>query len=183
MEDMSSLRSRSRWQVRLAGGAFVVLAICEVMLLIDVVSESLEEEIAFFSRYHIMLEWLAFIALGFTLVFVGINFRRVLRENRDFRTLSRVATGEFLQILERQMDDWALSASEREIALMLIKGLSIQDIADIRNTKPGTIKSQCNAVYRKAGVNGRNELAAYFIEDLLSGLDLTAVDGAEYKAN
>ncbi len=95
--------------------------------------------------------------------------------------MSGLATGEFLRVLEKQIEEWNLANSEREITLLLIKGLSIQEIADIRTTKPGTIKSQCNAIYRKAGVAGRNELAAYFIEDLMNGLDLTAVGGAKYS--
>ncbi len=50
--------------------------------------------------------------------------------------------------------------------------ISIQEIADIIETKTGTIKSQCGAIYRKANVKGRNELVAYFVEDLLAGESL-----------
>ena len=62
--------------------------------------------------------------------------------------------------------------------MLLIKGLSIQEIADIRETKTGTIKSQCSAIYRKAEVKGRNELVAYFVEDLLSGESLSDIMNA-----
>ena len=57
--------------------------------------------------------------------------------------------------------------------LLLIKDLSIPKAAEIRGTKPGNIKSQCSSVCRKVRVNDRNELAVYFVEDLLAGLDLT----------
>ncbi|NNF80954.1 MAG: hypothetical protein HKN05_23270 [Rhizobiales bacterium] len=43
-------------------------------------------------------------------------------------------------------------------------GLSLAEIADIRNTKQGTIKTQCNAIYQKAGVTGRPQLLSLFIE-------------------
>ena len=59
-------------------------------------------------------------------------------------------------------------ATEKEVAWLLIKGLSIQEIADARNTKIGTVKSQSNAVYQKAGLQGRAELVSYFVEDLLA---------------
>lgn len=164
--------------VTLAGAAFVILAICEVLLIIDVVTESLDIKVRFFSANHILLEWIAVLGLGFTVVYVGVMFWRTLDENRKYRTASGLANGEFLGVIVREMEAWNLSVSERQIALMLIKGLTIQEIANVRQTKTGTIKSQCNAVYRKAGVHSRNELAAFFIEDLMNGLDLGAEGGA-----
>ena len=53
--------------------------------------------------------------------------------------------------------------------MLLIKGLSTQEISGIRDTRPGTVKSQSSAIYQKADVAGRNELVAYFVEDLLAG--------------
>lgn len=72
-------------------------------------------------------------------------------------------------VIQRHFDMWKFSPSEREVALLLIKGMSTQEIADIRDTKIGTVKSQTSAIYQKAGVKGRNELVAYFVEDLLAG--------------
>ena len=54
------------------------------------------------------------------------------------------------------------------MALLAIKGLSLAEIADIRQTKQGTIKAQCNAIYQKAGVSGRPQLLSLFIEELMS---------------
>jgi DNA-binding NarL/FixJ family response regulator len=45
--------------------------------------------------------------------------------------------------------------------------LSIADIARLRQTSEGTVKAQSNAIYRKAGVNGRTQLLSLFIEDLM----------------
>ncbi|MDP6952768.1 MAG: LuxR C-terminal-related transcriptional regulator [Alphaproteobacteria bacterium] len=70
-------------------------------------------------------------------------------------------------MLEEHFDRWALTPSERDVALLAIKGLSITEIAGVRETKEGTIKAQCNAVYRKAGVSGRPQLLSVFIEELL----------------
>lgn len=57
----------------------------------------------------------------------------------------------------------------KKVALLLIERLSTEEITAVRETKLGTIKSQSNAIYRKAGLKGRNKLSAYFIEDLLAG--------------
>ena len=55
------------------------------------------------------------------------------------------------------------------MAIFAIKGLRTQEIADMRRTSEGTVKAQTNAIYRKAGVNGRTQLLSLFIEDLMDG--------------
>jgi len=57
----------------------------------------------------------------------------------------------------------------KKVALLLIKRLSTEEITAVRETKLGTIKSQSNAIYRKAELKSRNKLSTYFIEDLLAG--------------
>ena len=42
-----------------------------------------------------------------------------------------------------------------------------QEIAQLRNTSEGTVKSQTAQIYRKAEVTGRPQLLSLFIEDLL----------------
>jgi DNA-binding CsgD family transcriptional regulator len=169
---------RNSWQIRILAISFVVLSLCEAVLIIDILTEFFDFEFDFFFEYHGTIETLAVTALGLTLFVMAFDFWRLIRENSQFRSILGVASGEFLYILGGKFNDWKLSASEREIALLLIKGLSIQEIADIRVTKPGTIKSQCSAIYRKSEVKGRNELVAYFVEDLLAGDSLT--DGADF---
>jgi DNA-binding CsgD family transcriptional regulator len=69
--------------------------------------------------------------------------------------------------IDRQFDRWGLSPAEREIGLLLLKGLSHKEIASMRDTSERTVRQQALAVYRKAGLSGRAELAAFFLEDLL----------------
>ncbi|MDE0993976.1 MAG: hypothetical protein OSA23_12490 [Rhodospirillales bacterium] len=57
----------------------------------------------------------------------------------------------------------------KKVALLLIERLSTEEITAVRETKLVTIKSQSNAIYRKAELKSRNKLSAYFIEDLLAG--------------
>jgi len=178
MSEIGLPRVMGQVHYKLVGIAFMLLMLIEALLLGDVLSESLDIDVHFYSSHHILLEWLSVLGLGIILIFVGTTFWQTFRENRKFRIVSEQATGEFLRVMVRQLQEWALSSSELEIALMLIKGLSIHEIASIRMTKEGTIKSQCSAIYRKAGVSSRNELAAFFIEDLMSGLDLSADGGA-----
>jgi DNA-binding CsgD family transcriptional regulator len=69
--------------------------------------------------------------------------------------------------IDRQFDRWGLSPAEREIALLQLKGLRHKEIAELRKTSERTVRQQALSVYRKSGLNGRNDLAAFFLEDLL----------------
>ncbi|MGE3975871.1 MAG: helix-turn-helix transcriptional regulator, partial [Bdellovibrionales bacterium] len=48
-----------------------------------------------------------------------------------------------------------------------LKGLSLKEIAGVRNTTEKTARVQSTAIYSKAGLSGRSELSAFFLEDLL----------------
>ncbi|MBI2962650.1 MAG: helix-turn-helix transcriptional regulator, partial [Deltaproteobacteria bacterium] len=69
--------------------------------------------------------------------------------------------------IDRQLERWQLSVAEKEIALLLLKGLSHKEIAEVRQVGEATVRQQAGAVYRKAGLSGRRDLAAFFLEDLL----------------
>jgi DNA-binding CsgD family transcriptional regulator len=71
------------------------------------------------------------------------------------------------QAIDHQLHRWGLTASEKEVALLLLKGLSFKEIADLRGTNESTVRQQARALYKKAGLTGRHELAAFFLEDLL----------------
>ncbi len=59
---------------------------------------------------------------------------------------------------------WHLTRAEQEVAWLLLKGVSLQDIGAARNTSPRTARDQASAVYRKAGVAGRAELSALLLD-------------------
>lgn len=71
--------------------------------------------------------------------------------------------------IEKEFDRWQLSSAERDIAHLMLKGLRLKDIARARNTSDRTVRQQAQAIYRKAGIDGRSDLAAYFLEDFLKG--------------
>lgn len=70
--------------------------------------------------------------------------------------------------IDVQLERWNLSAAEKEVALLLLKGLSHKEIAIIRNTSERTARQQSQALYEKSGLSGRADLAAFFLEDLLT---------------
>ena len=81
----------------------------------------------------------------------------------------RAASGHFMDLVQDRFADWALTPAERDVALFALKGMSLSEIAALRDTSEGTVKAQTNAIYRKAGVTGRPQLLSLFIDDLLAG--------------
>lgn len=69
--------------------------------------------------------------------------------------------------LDQQFERWALTPAEKEVALLLLKGLSHKEVAEVRSITEATARQQARAIYKKAGLSGRNDLAAFFLEDLL----------------
>ncbi|CAN5822904.1 hypothetical protein BH11MYX3_BH11MYX3_34560 [soil metagenome] len=78
--------------------------------------------------------------------------------------------------IDKQFEAWRLSPAEQEIARLLLKGLSHKEIAEIRNVSENTVRQQAQASYRKAGLSGRNDLAAFFLEDLLAPRSLVSAE-------
>jgi len=77
------------------------------------------------------------------------------------------ARHELALVLRDQFNEWNLTQTEREVAMLLLKGLSFKEIASVRSTLEKTVRQQASAIYKKANVSGRHEFSAWFIEDLL----------------
>lgn len=70
------------------------------------------------------------------------------------------------KVVKKQFEEWGLTQTEKEVSMLLLKGLSFKEIAAVRNTMEKTVRQQASSIYRKAGVGGRHAFAAWFIEDL-----------------
>jgi putative tricarboxylic transport membrane protein len=100
-----------------------------------------------------------------------LALRRQLEDARTEIAGERDRVREFVNGLgdeiDKQFEKWGLTAAEREVALLILKGLRHKEIAVARNTTEGTVRQQALMVYKKAGLDGRTDLAAFFLEDLL----------------
>jgi DNA-binding NarL/FixJ family response regulator len=59
------------------------------------------------------------------------------------------------------------------VALLLLKGLSLKEIATVRATSERTVRAQARSLYSKAGLTGRAALSSFFLEDLLAPIERT----------
>ncbi len=71
------------------------------------------------------------------------------------------------EAIDRQFSAWALTPAEKETALLLLKGFSHKEVAGLSGKSERTVRQHAVAVYRKSGLGGRAELAAFFFEDML----------------
>ena len=81
----------------------------------------------------------------------------------------RSASGAFTSVVDEKFVRWDLTNAEKAVAWLVVKGFSTRETATLRGTSEGTVKAQCNAIYRKVGVTGRAQLIAHLVDDLLIG--------------
>jgi len=132
--------------------------------------------------FHLLIEFIL-VVTSFTLIAIlSFGIWQQSRSNRQLKrelaSLAGKQAGELppkvqaarhslALVAQEQFEQWNLTQTEREVAMLLLKGLSFKEMAAVRDTAEKTIRQQASAIYRKAGVNGRHAFSAWFIEDIL----------------
>jgi DNA-binding NarL/FixJ family response regulator len=98
---------------------------------------------------------------------LSVDLAAAREEAERFRGEARDALRGLGEAIDRQFTRWALTAAEREVGLLMLKGLSHKEVAAARSTTETTIRQQALAIYRKSGLRNRSDLSAFFLEDLL----------------
>lgn len=97
--------------------------------------------------------------------------RRSLEERKAERDAWRQSAEEALAglgvAIDRQFSAWGLTPTEREVALLLLKGVGHKQVAAATGRSERTVRQHAVSVYQKAGLGGRAELAAFFLQDLM----------------
>jgi len=122
------------------------------------------------NRLHVLIESAVLVISG------AARLVTTHEESERWRQQYREALQGLARAIQIQFEAWALSPAEAEIGLLLLKGLSLKEIAALRETSERTVREQARSVYRKAGVANRASLSAYFLEDLLLPSQTTSVD-------
>ena len=147
---------------------FLVQAFCAIFFVSDILTSVLGIQTTPLSwELRELMEIGASLGLVLGVVVGGMMLRRALRDRHRAEEQLRRASGAFMDLLQERFAEWALTPSEKDVALFAIKGLSTAEIAALRSTSEGTVKAQTNAIYRKAGVTGRPQLLSLFIDDLM----------------
>lgn len=141
--------------------------LCIVLFLGDLFADLRELGASVWAEVHLYVEVTANLALlAAVLVEARVLRRMVARQAHADRALS-VASGALHDVIEGHFAQWGLTPSEADVAIFTIKGCSIAEIARLRGSAEGTVKTHLNAIYRKSGLAGRGQLVSILIEDLL----------------
>jgi DNA-binding CsgD family transcriptional regulator len=118
---------------------------------------------------HQTMELFANLGLAAGIMFETTYLVRLLRRQAHAERALSVASGALHEVMEGYFAEWNLTPSEADVAAFTIKGYGIAEIAGLRGSAEGTVKTHLNAIYRKSGLSGRGQLVSILIEDLLTG--------------
>ena len=127
---------------------------------------------------HLAIELLVLLAAAGGIAYLWRQLRQTrqglgeaLAEARQWRGENRELMQGLGVAIKEQFDRWKLSNAEAEVGLLLLKGLSLKEIAAVRGTGERTAKEQARALYRKSGLSGRSTMSSFFLEDILPPKD------------
>jgi len=169
----------ARKTLRLDHLAIAAFGLIAALVAIDVIGDWT----AGTSSAHLAVEVLVIVVATIAVALLVVRGRRRMRElstdleatrarAEQYRADAREALRGLGEAIEDQLRRWELTDAERDVALLLLKGMSLKDIAAARGTSERTVRQQAQAVYRKAGLSGRSELSAFFLDDLWLPRDL-----------
>ncbi|MCB1170145.1 MAG: response regulator transcription factor [Leptospiraceae bacterium] len=127
---------------------------------------------------HAAMEGFFLIGLAIIIIAIGNTAdREFLRAERElesvreeleqFRSKNRGLMTDFRHAVQEQFDRWGFTPGERQVAEKLILGFSFREVAAQLDKKEKTVRNQSQALYDKAGMTGRHDLAAFFLQDIL----------------
>ena len=160
---------------------FLIAAVLAVIMLLNFL-DVLHDISLGVPRAHIIEESLIVIAAAAGFIYIIWEMRKRTREMRTLAaTLStadrqlhaiteemRRERRHYSEAIRRQFADWDLTRSEQQVALLMLKGLSLKEIAAVRDTREKTVRQQASSIYDKSGLEGRHALAAWFLEDFIA---------------
>lgn len=156
----------------------IVLSLFAIFFVIDIYFDvqagtplmHIWHEIALFILAAGAITWQIFVILKNKIHITQLNSELLdtKKSYQEWKQKTHTSALEIRQLIDSEFTTWQLSHSEKDVALLLIKGLSMKEIAAIRATHEKTVRQQATTIYKKSGLSGRQELAAFFLEDILS---------------
>ena len=131
--------------------------------------------------WHILEESFIVLISAIAMIYLSLDLRSRTRQLSELSTTLKTAdqqlaniTNEmkrarrvYSEVIHQQFDEWRLTESEQQVALLLLKGLSFKEIATLRSTREKTVRQQASTIYGKSGIDGRHAFSAWFLEDFM----------------
>jgi DNA-binding CsgD family transcriptional regulator len=159
-------KTKERRATMLAG-LILLQALCALFFIGDVIEDFRED--GHLDNPHLLLESVAAVALVGGVIFLMLELRGLLSRMSDMQTGLDIARGHLAEVIEAFFDEWKLTAAERDVAIMILKGLDNDTISQMRKTASGTVRAQATSVYAKSATDGRAQFISVFMEELMAG--------------
>ena len=152
-----------RRQTAALSAFLIVQSLGTVFFVGDVIGDLREDPMS----VQFIFEAVVTAALVLGILFGVFALRRTIDLLRAQEQALDVARGALGAVIDAQFQAWALTPAERDVGFLALKGLDVAEIAELRGAAQGTVRAQLTRIYAKAGVSGRAQFAAFFVEDLL----------------
>lgn len=163
MSNGPDIRTTGRRQTAALSLFLLIQTTGTVFFVGDVISDLRADPIS----VYFVFEAVVTAALVLGIIFGTFALRRTIELLRVQDQALAVARGALSDVIEGQFQAWSLTPAERDVGLLALKGLDVAEIAELRGAAQGTVRAQLTRIYSKAGVSGRAQFAAFFVEDLL----------------
>lgn len=142
-------------------------------LAFDIKEQDQVEHIAIEFLIYAVLIYVAYVAFGFyhlgsqALEDASKDINATHRQLADVKQRNKLLQEGINVTMAEAFASWKLTQAEQDVAVLIVKGFSLGEIAKLRGTSERTIRDQAASVYHKAKLKNRIELTAFFVEDLL----------------
>lgn len=162
---------------------FIPIIIITTLVSIDF---ALDINDGFASKEGFVLDFIIEAMILFSSIFMGVylanNYFSELKKNKEksitISNLNRdIAEWEKkikdlkqdykTQINQYLQERWELSKSEIKVTHMILKGYTYKEIAKSRNVSERTVRNQAQSIYEKSNLQGRKELSAFFLNNMI----------------
>ncbi|WP_127104628.1 helix-turn-helix transcriptional regulator [Pararhodobacter zhoushanensis] len=154
-------------------------AACAVFFALDVI-----DDLSVYGRLglgtitlHLWVEAAASLALVVAIVLEVRLLLWLLRRQALIEHDLRLANSAVQEVVLEHFELWRLTGAEQDVAMFMVKGQSIAEIAALRGSSEATVKSHLNAIYRKSGTSGRPDLLALILDSLMGREPDPAAEG------
>ena len=159
----------------------VLLAVALLSIIVGGTADLLMDDLESWLSFHAVFEvtmlagallmattlWLGWWRSAHAAAALRVRLAEQTAERDRWRASSKEALEGLARAIDAQFDEWELTPAEREVALMLLKGYGHKQIAALTGRSERTARQHAGVVYEKAGLGGRAELAAFFLQDLM----------------
>ena len=167
------------WQIRMMLGGIGVVSF-GLLLGLEILTETDGVDLA-----DILVDGLALLLMVSTTVGVALLVHRMQSQHEEKLDLIRsldIARAEGTEWrkkaethlhglrteMDAQFERWGMSAAEKDVGMLILKGLSHKEISRLRGTTEATVRQQAQAIYQKSDLPGKTAFSAYFLEDLIT---------------